>query len=126
LKKLGAPSAPLRIASQHMPPLHRFSAAHWLAPYGRTGTQYFYADDAGLVAAARTASEIVLQSTKGENVVSHPTEGFMVFSTTAIEPAPGAICTSPVQTYLDLGRRWRARAERRPTICASERLTWPK
>lgn len=25
-----------------------FSAAHWLAPYGRTGTQYFYADNAGL------------------------------------------------------------------------------
>ena len=25
-----------------------FSAAHWLAPYGRTGMQYFYADNAGL------------------------------------------------------------------------------
>ncbi|MBK8307481.1 MAG: hypothetical protein IPL00_10330 [Gammaproteobacteria bacterium] len=25
-----------------------FSAAHWLAPYGRTGTQYFYPDEAGL------------------------------------------------------------------------------
>jgi hypothetical protein len=25
-----------------------FSAAHWLAPYGRTGMQYFYADEQGL------------------------------------------------------------------------------
>ena len=43
-----------------------FSAAHWLAPYGRTGMQYFYADEAGL-----EKLKIALQLSpvgKGENV----------------------------------------------------------
>ncbi|QWC91263.1 type IV toxin-antitoxin system AbiEi family antitoxin [Cupriavidus metallidurans] len=76
-----------------------FSAANWLAPYGRTGTQYFYADRLGLEqlqAALRLAP-----ASKGENVVVWlpKDEGLFV---DAIEVAPGAICTSPVQTYLDL------------------------
>jgi hypothetical protein len=43
-----------------------FSAAQWLAPYGRTGMQYFYADDAGL---EHLLAGLKLSSTsKGENV----------------------------------------------------------
>lgn len=76
-----------------------FSAAHWLAPYGRTGTQYFYADHGGL---ARIQSALKLSpATKGENiVVTLPKDDGVFFD--AEEPAPGAFCTSPVQTYLDL------------------------
>jgi len=44
-----------------------FSAAHWLAPYGRTGMQYFYAADAGLER-LKVSLKLSLAS-KGENVV---------------------------------------------------------
>jgi hypothetical protein len=43
-----------------------FSAAHWLAPFGRTGMQYFYADNAAL---ERLKERLKLSfSSKGENV----------------------------------------------------------
>ena len=99
-----------------------FSAAQWLAPYGRTGTQYFYADDAGL---ARLRAALKLSSiSKGENVLVTVLKDSGLFRDT-VEPAPGAICTSPVQTYLDLataGERGREAAEH----LRHERLTWPK
>ena len=99
-----------------------FSAAHWLAPYGRTGTQYFYADDAGL---ERLQTALKLSSvSKGENVVITLLKDSGPFRD-CIEPAPGAICTSPVQTYLDLaaaGERGREAADH----LRRERLTWPK
>lgn len=99
-----------------------FSAAHWLAPYGRTGTQYFYADEAGL---ERLQSALKLSaSSKGENVVVSLLKDPGLLRDTE-EPAPGAICTSPVQTYLDLanaGERGREAADH----LRQERLTWPK
>jgi hypothetical protein len=99
-----------------------FSAAHWLAPYGRTGMQYFYADNTGL---GRLQVGLKLSpASKGENVVVTIPKDQGLFHDT-IEPAPGAVCTSPIQTYLDLtaaGERGREAAEhlRRETI------TWPK
>jgi hypothetical protein len=99
-----------------------FSAAHWLAPYGRTGAQYFYADQAGL---ERLRESLKLSpSSKGENVVVTVLKDEGPFRD-AIEPAPGAFCTSAIQTYLDLwaaGERGREAAEH----LRQERLSWPK
>lgn len=99
-----------------------FSAANWLAPYGRTGTQYFYSNELGL---ERLQSSLKLSaSTKGENVVITLLKDPDLLRDT-VEPAPGAICTSPVQTYLDLayaGERGQEAAEH----LRQERLTWPK
>lgn len=102
--------------------LASFSAAQWLAPYGRTGSQYFYADSAGL---ERLKDCLKLSpATKGENVVvSLPKEEGLFRD--AIEPAPGILCTSAVQTYLDLaaaGERGREAAEH----LRQERLAWRK
>jgi hypothetical protein len=98
-----------------------FSAAHWLAPYGRTGTQYFYADSAGL---ERLKERLKLSlSPKGENVVVTIPNDYGLFSDT-VEPAPGAICTSAIQTYLDLwaaGERGQEAAEH----LRQEKLSWP-
>jgi hypothetical protein len=99
-----------------------FSAAHWLAPYGRIGTHYFYANDAGL---DRLRAALKLSSAaKGENVVVTLPKNHGLFRDT-VEPVPGAICTSPVQTYLDLaaaGERGREAADH----LRRERLRWPK
>ncbi len=99
-----------------------FSAAHWLAPYGRTGTHYFYADQAGL---EHLQSALKLTATsKGENVVVSLLKD-ADFLRDTVEPAPGAICTSPLQTYLDLanaGERGREAAEH----LRRERLTGMK
>ena len=102
--------------------LASFSAAKWLAPYARAGTQYFYADDAGLNA---LRIELKLSATtKGENVlVILPKDRGLLHD--AVEPAPGIVCTSPVQTYLDLaaaGERGREAAEH----LRKERLAWPR
>jgi hypothetical protein len=99
-----------------------FSAAHWIAPFGRTGTQYFYANEAGL---ERLQSALKLSaSAKGENVVITLLKDSGLLLDTE-ETAPGAICTSPVQTYLDLasaGERGREAADH----LRRERLIWPK
>lgn len=99
-----------------------FSAAHWLAPYGRTGLQYFYADDAGL---ERLKVGLKLSSaSKGENVAVTLLKDQGLFRDIT-EPAPGAVCTSPIQTYLDLtaaGERGREAAEH----LRREKLSWPK
>jgi hypothetical protein len=97
-----------------------FSAAHWLAPFGRTSTQHFYADDDG---SRRLTRDLNLSpASKGENVVVVvPKEEGVFFDT--VEPTTGAICTSPAQTYLDLwvsGERGREAADH----LRRERLTW--
>jgi hypothetical protein len=102
--------------------LASFSAARWLAPYGRTGAQYFYADEAGVrqLQAALTLST----PSKGENVVITVIKDEGLFRD-VIEPAPGAVCTDPVQTYLDLsiaGERGRESAEH----LRREFLKWSK
>lgn len=79
--------------------LSSFSAANWIAPYGRTNTQYFYADEIGL---ERLKLGLNLSpSHKGENVVITVLKDTSLLLQT-IEPAPGAICTDVIQTYLDL------------------------
>jgi hypothetical protein len=97
-----------------------FSAANWLAPFGRTGMQYFYADDIGL---ERLREHLKLSvSSKGENVVVTVPKDFGLFRDT-IEPARGAVLTSAVQTYLDLwvsGERGQEAAEH----LRKEKLSW--
>ena len=97
-----------------------FSAAHWLAPYGRTGTQYFYADDVGL---EKLRIGLKLASIpNGENVVVTVPKDQYLFRD-IVEPAPGAVCTGPIQTYLDLtaaGERGQEAAEH----LRRERLKW--
>lgn len=88
-----------------------FSAAHWLAPYGRTGTQYFYADETGLDGLKERLK--LSSSSRGENVMVILPKDDGLFRD-AVEPAPGAVCTSAIQTYLDLwvaGERGQEAAE---------------
>ncbi|MBI5899979.1 MAG: hypothetical protein HZB40_12200 [Rhodocyclales bacterium] len=99
-----------------------FSAAQWLAPYGRTGTHYFYADDDGL--RKLQAALKLAPASKGENVVvTLPKDPGLLADT--VEPAPGAVCTSPVQTYLDLSIAGERGAEAANHL-RQERLSWPK
>ena len=76
-----------------------FSAARWLAPFGRTSTEFFYADSAALhvlIGPLRLKS-----SAEGGNVVVMVPKDESVFLD-KVEVAPGVDCTSPVQTFLDL------------------------
>ncbi|WP_438635698.1 hypothetical protein [Methyloversatilis discipulorum] len=99
-----------------------FSAAQWLSPYGRTGTHYFFADDEGL-RKLREALKLTPTS-KGENVVVIVPKDLGLLSDT-VEPAPGAVCTSPVQTYLDLSIAGERGAEAADHL-RRERLSWLK
>jgi len=99
-----------------------YSAGHWLAPYARSGTEYFYANEGGL---RRLEVALKLSSTaKGENViVTIPKDGGLFRN--AAEPASGAVCTGLVQTYLDLaiaGERGREAADH----LRREKLRWRK
>jgi hypothetical protein len=100
--------------------LSSFSAAHWIAPFARTGTQYLYSRSRTL---EHIRSKLRLSSSlKGENVVVSLPKDSGVFLD-AYEPAPGIRCTSPVQTYLDLsvsGERGAEAAEHLRRM----RLTW--
>lgn len=91
--------------------LRSFSAAHWLAPYARTSTSYFYADEQG---AERLQATLRLSHAhKGQNVSIHVVGDDDVFLD-GIEPVSGIVCTGKVQTYLDLsvsGDRGREAAE---------------
>jgi hypothetical protein len=78
-----------------------FSAAQWLAPYGRTSTHYFYAEADAIDRLKRDLKLAPAQ--KGENVVVMVPKDSGLFLD-VVEPAPGAMCTSLVQTYLDLAR----------------------
>ena len=99
-----------------------FSSAHWLAPFARTGAQFFYADERGL---ERLQTALALSSAaKGENVVVTVPEDEGVFRD-AVEPAAGAVCSGLVRTYLDLsaaGERGQEAAEH----LRRERMGWKK
>ncbi|MCO7635726.1 type IV toxin-antitoxin system AbiEi family antitoxin [Pseudomonas sp. S 311-6] len=99
-----------------------FSAAQWLSPYGRTGTHYFFADEDGLRELQATLK--LTPAAKGENVVITVPKDTGLFADT-IEPAPGAVCTSLVQTYLDLSIAGERGAEAADHL-RKEKLTWPK
>lgn len=91
--------------------LASFSAAQWLAPYGRSGTHYFYADPPGLERLRFTLK--LFSASIGENVVVTVVDEPGLFRDT-VKPAPSIACTSPVQTYLDLfgaGERGREAAQ---------------
>ena len=76
-----------------------FSAARWIAPYTRTGTEYFFADREGATRIADTLRASGVD--RGGNVTIRILKDHDILVDT-ISPAPGVICTSPVQTYLDL------------------------
>ncbi len=75
------------------------SAAQWLAPFSRSGTQTFYVDESG--------SDLLKQALKlthparGANVVMSIPKDESLFHD-ASEPGPKVFCASPVVTYLDL------------------------
>jgi hypothetical protein len=102
--------------------LASLSAAQWLAPYARTALTHFYADELGI---ERIKSALKLSSAaKGENMVIVLPRDEGIFRD-AVEPAPGIVCTSPVQTYLDLsilGDRGREAAEHLRSVL----LRWKK
>lgn len=100
--------------------LASFSAANWLAPYARTGTHFFYADQEGVERLRQCLN--LSSAAKGENVVITVFDDLALFND-SVEVAPGIYCTSPVQTYLDLyvsGERAREAAE----YLRQERLQW--
>jgi hypothetical protein len=99
-----------------------FSAAHWLAPWGRTGMQYFYADETGLEK-LKAALQLSVAG-KGENVIITIPKDHGILGDT-VEPAPGAVCTGPVQTYLDLGVAGERGLEAAEHL-RREQLKWPK
>ena len=75
------------------------SAAQWIAPFGRTSTQTFYADEPG--AEALKVELKLAQAERGANVVLLVLTDQSLFHD-AIEPGPNVFCTSPIVTYLDL------------------------
>jgi hypothetical protein len=98
-----------------------FSAAAWLAPYARVQTHYFYVDLTGyqLIKDQLELSQVE----KGGNVMVTLLGDFGPLRDT-VEAAPGIICTSPVQTYLDLcqlGERGREAADH----LREAKLKWP-
>jgi hypothetical protein len=100
--------------------LASFSAAQWLAPYARTNTLYFHGDHKGL---SVLQERLALSSpARGENVVISQIKDDGLFRD-AVEPVPHLLCTSPVQTYLDLyiaGERGKEAAEH----LREEKLKW--
>ena len=97
-----------------------FSAARWLAPYARIGTDYFYADAEGMER-LREALKLTPVS-RGENVVIRLPKDMGVFLDN-IEPAPNILCTSDTQTYLDLSASGERGAEAAEHL-RKERLIW--
>ena len=76
-----------------------YSAAQWIAPYVRTGTEYFYATPLG---ADRIQEELSgSRPSAGTNVSIRVLDDTTILYDT-IEPTSGIICTSHLQTYLDL------------------------
>ncbi|MBN9220166.1 MAG: hypothetical protein J0I79_19650 [Mesorhizobium sp.] len=99
-----------------------FSAAHWLAPYGRISTHYFYADSIGLTALRNTLK--LSPAASGANVIVVVLKDHGLFHDT-VEPALGVVCTSPVQTYLDLSAAGERGAEAAEHL-RQELLSWRK
>ena len=87
------------------------SAAQWLAPFGRSATHTFYADEPGTEALKEALK--LTHAAWGANVVLFvPTDESLFHD--ACEPGPEVFCTSPIVTYLDLwtgGDRDREAAE---------------
>ena len=86
------PQRPRAIYASH-------SAAQWLAPFARSATHSFYADEPGARVLGDTLA--LTPATMGANVVlCIPTDESLFED--AIQPAPNTFCVSPIVTYLDL------------------------
>ena len=86
------PHRPRAILSSH-------SAAQWFAPFGRGGTDSFYADEPG-VRMLKDALKLT-HVERGANVIVSIPRDESLFEDAA-QPAPGVYCASPIVTYLDL------------------------
>lgn len=86
-------------SSQDLISFASFSAARWIAPYGRAGIDYLYTNQEG----AKKIVDVLKASNveRGNNVEILILKDRNILEDT-FEPLPGVICTSPVQTYLDL------------------------
>jgi hypothetical protein len=81
--------------------LASFSSAQWIAPYGRSSTQFFYAGQDAIPALKETLA--LSKPEMGENVIVWIPNDEGVFTDSF--QADGVIrCTSPLQTYLDLSQ----------------------
>lgn len=100
--------------------LGSFSAAQWIAPYGRTSTLYMWSEKK---AVEDIKGRLQLSSSlKGENVVvSVPQDNEVLFD--AFSPEHGIRCTSAIQTYLDLSKSGE-RGQEAADHLRRMRLTW--
>ena len=99
-----------------------FSAAHWIAPYGRMSTRYFYAE-AGAVESLRQALKLSSVASGANVVITVPKEQGLFKD--AVRPSPDVVTTSPVQTYLDLAIAGERGGEAADHL-RKEVLTWRK
>jgi DNA-binding transcriptional ArsR family regulator len=79
--------------------LASFSAAQWMAAYGRVGTTYLYATTGALPEIINGLS--LTRAPSGANVEILMPEDLDILKDRS-EPAPNIATTSPLQTYLDL------------------------
>jgi hypothetical protein len=100
--------------------LASLSAAHWIAPYARSGTLFLYAEESALGSIRKELK--LTSSAKGGNVIVTFPKDQGVFLD-AYEPSPGIRCTSPLQTYLDLTVAGERGAEAADYL-RRMRLTW--
>jgi Transcriptional regulator, AbiEi antitoxin, Type IV TA system len=102
--------------------LASFSAAQWIAPYGRIGTLFLWSEKRAI---ENIKERLQLSSSlKGENVVvSVPQDNGVFFD--AYAPEHGIRCTSALQTYLDLSKNGE-RGEEAAEHLRRMRLTWQK
>ena len=102
--------------------LGSFSAAQWIAPYGRTGTLFLWSEKRAIEDIKERLQ--LSSSLKGENVVvSVPQDNSVFFD--AYAPEHGSRCTSALQTYLDLSKNGE-RGEEAAEHLRRMRLTWQK
>ncbi len=95
------------------------SAAQWIAPYVRGGTQSFYADEPGVQMLQETLQ--LTHAAQGANVILRILKDETLFED-AVQPVPGIYCANPVVTYLDLWNsndRGREAADHLATKCFS-------
>jgi hypothetical protein len=102
--------------------LASFSAAQWIAPYGRTSTLFLWSEKRAIQDIKERLQ--LSSSLKGENVVvSTPQDSGVFFD--AYAPEHGIRCTSPLQTYLDLSKNGE-RGEEAAEHLRRMRLSWQK
>ena len=102
--------------------LASFSAAHWIAPYARTSTEFFYAESIGVEHIKQGLR--LSAAMKGENVIVTVPKDPGVFMD-IYEAGQRIRCTSPLQTYLDLSQGGE-RGEEAAEHLRRMRLKWQK